>query len=59
MKLNGCICCLIPENWRKLEAIYDDIDDVDLFAGGFMETQGAGCTGKLFSETLSYRVAGK
>jgi peroxidase len=31
------------ENWKKLQKAYDDVDDVDLFAGGFMETEGEVC----------------
>ena len=32
-------------NWRKLEKAYEHVDDVDLFAGGLLETKGAGCVG--------------
>jgi len=37
---------MTPENWKKLEKAYKHVDDVDLFAGGFMEQAGAGCSGR-------------
>jgi len=34
---------MLAENWRKLSDVYDHVDDVDLYAGGFLEQSGSNC----------------
>jgi len=41
---------ILAENWKKLEDEYDHVDDVDLFAGGFMEQSGGECGGSGFTQ---------
>jgi len=41
---------MIPENWKKLSKVYKHVDDVDLFAGGFLEQGGSNCDGSGFTQ---------
>ena len=40
----------LSDNWKALENAYDHVDDVDLFAGGFMEQSGGECAGSGFTQ---------